>query len=161
MTRIVLDLLGYIVITASVALVAVMGAIFTGFTVKDWYETLNKPEWTPDGAVIGTVWTTLYVAMIVAASIVWHRREHPETPKGLILYFTQLVLMVAWSGIFFAMKSPGPAFAEVLLLDLFLLLTVAMFWKINRVSGVLMGAVLTWSCFASFLNFVIWRMNIV
>ena len=50
---------------------------------------------------------------------------------GHDFYFTQLVLNVLWSAIFFGLRRPGAALAEIILLWLAILLTIVRFWQIS------------------------------
>ena len=44
-------------------------------SVEGWYKTLKKPSWTPPDAFFPIVWSSLYVAMGVAASLVRTRTD--------------------------------------------------------------------------------------
>ena len=62
--------LNYIIIPLIAFLTATIGSFFTG-TGMDWYETINLPEWTPPGYIIGIVWTIIFVLTAVSALFVW------------------------------------------------------------------------------------------
>src|SRR5271166_2683509 len=83
--------------------------------VRQWYPHLRKPAGTPPSWVFGPVWTTLYVLMAISAWLVWRQYGRGALP-ALLIFFAQLALNVAWSGIFFGSRMPGIAFAEILLL---------------------------------------------
>ena len=78
--------------------------------------TARKPKWTPPSQVFGPVWTALYASMAVAAWLVRRRRGTHRVAVPLGLFGLQLTLNLAWSGIFFALRRPGPAFGEIVLL---------------------------------------------
>lgn len=88
-----------------VALVA--AAAFTGaqFEPGAWYETLEKPQWTPPSWLFAPVWTLLYVAIAFAGWLTWRQRARPFTPAS-ILWFLQLLLNVSWSWVFFGLREP-------------------------------------------------------
>ena len=82
-----------------------LGAVFTLNSVKEWYLTINRPEWNPPNWIFGPVWTTLYVLMGVASYLIW-KSDHPEKRKVLTLYFIQLGFNALWSPAFFGAQSP-------------------------------------------------------
>lgn len=125
----------------------------------EWYASLNKPSWNPPSWIFGPVWTTLYLMMAVAAWLVWLSGSGRAQRKALSLYFVQLVLNAAWSPLFFGLKMPGVAFAEILLLLAAVIATAVVFTRISRPAGLLLYPYIAWVAFASFLNFTLWRMN--
>lgn len=136
-----------------------LGGLFTSQSVRAWYPLIQKPSWTPPSWLFGPVWTTLYVLMGVAAWLVW--RRDPERPArgALLLFLGQLVLNVLWSALFFGLRAPGLAFAEIVVLELAVLGTLVAFWRHSRVAGMLLIPYLLWVGFASALNLAIWRLN--
>ena len=51
-------------------LVGVSGSLVTVTSVREWYPYIQKPSWTPPGAVFGPVWTLLYLLMGVSAWLI-------------------------------------------------------------------------------------------
>ncbi len=143
----------------SVALVMAAAAFGGLFTPGDWYTALEKPAFTPPGAVIGTVWTVLYLTMAVAAWLVWLRREEKPVEWALAAFAAQLVLNAMWSWVFFGLHAMGAAFAELCVLWCGILVTLLLFWRVSRLAGALLIPYLCWVAFAGFLNFTLWRMN--
>ena len=136
-----------------------IGSILTTPSIATWYATLRKPPWTPPNWLFGPVWTALYLGMAVAVWLVWRQAGFSPARLALTLFALQLVLNVAWSGIFFRMRLPGAAFLEVVLLWLFILLTAIAFWPVSRTASWLLVPYLTWVTYAAALNAAIWRMN--
>ncbi|HET6270965.1 MAG TPA: TspO/MBR family protein, partial [Arthrobacter sp.] len=56
------------------AVVAALGSLVTLNNVNGWYASADKAPWTPPNWVFGAAWTALYLAMAVAAWLVWRRR---------------------------------------------------------------------------------------
>jgi tryptophan-rich sensory protein len=138
---------------------AAVGAALTSTSVGDWYPTLAKPRWTPPAWLFGPVWTTLYLLMGIAAWLIWQRSGWSSGAWPLGLFAVQLLLNVFWSAIFFGLRSPGWAFAEILVLWLAILATVLSFWRRSVMAALLLLPYWTWTTFAAVLNFTIWRMN--
>ena len=139
--------------------VAAAGGWVTAQSVGTWYQTLNKPSWTPPDWLFGPVWTTLYVLMAVAAWLVWKSGDRRQIQLPLALYAVQLALNLAWSVIFFGLRSPGLAAAEIGLLWVAILATLLAFWRHSMIAGLMLAPYLAWVSFASFLNLAIWRLN--
>ena len=135
---------------------ATLGALFMP---GDWYATLRKPAWNPPGWIFGPVWTLLYILMGVAAWRVWRRGGFPAQRPALVPYLVQLALNAAWTPLFFGLHRPGLAFAEIILLWLAILWTMAAFARVDRVAAGLLAPYLAWVSFASVLNATLWRLN--
>ena len=125
----------------------------------DWYATLRKPSWNPPNWIFGPVWTALYTIMAIAAWLVWKRGGFPGQRLALSLFLAQLLFNALWSPLFFGLRHPGLAFADIVLLWLALLGTVAAFWRARPIAGALLLPYLAWVTFASALNFALWRLN--
>ena len=98
-----------------------IGAIFTTDSVETWYQMIEKPWFTPPSWLFGPVWTVLYVLMGISLYLVWRktkidRSEHGTRPAVFAAFGTQLGLNVLWSFLFFGLKSPQLAFAEIVIL---------------------------------------------
>jgi tryptophan-rich sensory protein len=70
------------------------------------------------------------------------------------LFLLQLLLNVAWSGLFFRLRSPALAFAEIVTLWFAILATSIGFWRAVPAAGCLI-----WVSYAAALNFSIWGLN--
>lgn len=138
---------------------AALGNWATMSSVGDWYQQLARPGWTPPDWVFAPVWTTLYAMMAVAAWLVWRRAGWPAARWPLGLFFVQLVLNTLWSVLFFGLRQPAWAFAEILVLWLAILATTLAFWRHSRAAGVLLLPYLAWVAFAAVLNFEFARLN--
>lgn len=136
-----------------------IGSAVTTPQIDGWYETLAKPTWNPPNWLFGPVWTTLYLAMAVAAWLVWRQAGWTASKLPLILFGVQLALNTLWSCLFFGLESPGLAFAEILLLWTAIAATMVAFWYRSKPAAVLFVPYLAWVTFAAFLNFTIWRLN--
>ncbi len=139
---------------------AAIGGFFTGPAIPVWYANLVKPSFIPPSWLFGPVWTALYAMMGVALFLIW--KEGPARPgvrMALLLFAGQLALNAAWSVLFFGLRSPGIAFADIIALWLLVLATLAAFMRISGPAGALLIPYLAWVSFAAVLNFSIWRLN--
>lgn len=149
----ILALVGFLL--ASFA-VAALGSATTVNSVREWYPTIAKPEWTPPSWLFGPVWTVLYVMMSVAAWLVWRR---VGWGGALVWFAVQLALNATWSPVFFGMHKIGLALVNIVLLWLAIVGTTVAFWRVSPVAGWLFVPYLAWVSFAAALNFALWRMN--
>ena len=137
-----------------------LGGMATSTGPDSWYAHLNKPGWNPPGWVFGPVWSALYLAMAVAAWLVYRKAgsiRAAAVPLGL--FAVQLALNTLWSFVFFAWESPGWAFVEILVLWVAILATMIAFFRWSKIGGSLMIPYLAWVSFASFLTWTIWQLN--
>lgn len=141
------------------ALSAIVAAVGASFETGAWYQQIAKPDWTPPGWIFGPVWTFLYIAMAVAAWLVWQSGGWAENRFALTAYLIQLVLNAAWSWIFFGEHAIGLALADIILLLLLIIVVMIAFWKKNLVAGLLMLPYVLWVGFASVLNYSIWMLH--
>lgn len=136
-----------------------IGGLFTFPAIPGWYQSLEKPSWTPPDALFGPVWTALYILMAVAAWLVWKRGGWTAQRGPLTLWGVQLVLNSLWSILFFGMRNPALGLVEIVILWLAILATLIAFWKVSRPAGGLLIPYLAWVSYASALNYSIFRLN--
>ena len=149
----ILGLAFFVLLTFGVA------AIASQFKPGEWYLSLVKPGWTPPGWVFGPVWGILYLAMSISAWIVWLQRSVKEIFIPLGLYMIQLLLNGLWSWLFFGQQLIGTALIDIVLLLAMIAITIIYFRRISKTAGILLLPYFLWVCFATALNFQIWRIN--
>jgi tryptophan-rich sensory protein len=125
----------------------------------EFYRQPDRPAWAPPAAVFGPVWTVLYAMQGVASWLVWRRRERRGARVALAVFVAQLALNGLWTWIFCTWRQGGLAFAEILVLLALILATIALFWRIRPLAGVLLLPYAGWVAFASALTYAIWRRN--
>lgn len=153
------DTIGFIGFLALCLVVSAIGGAVTATSVGNWYRTLAKPPFNPPDWVFAPVWTVLFFMMAVAGWRVWRRDGRRWTRLPLALYALQLALNLVWSIAFFGMRSIGGALVDIVALLLAILATTAVFWRRDRVAGMLFIPYATWVAFAAVLNAAIWRLN--
>lgn len=139
---------------------AALGAALTAVSVNNWYQALQKPAWTPPDGIFGPVWTVLFCLMALAGWYYWRRVGWSAGQTGLRFFALQLGLNAAWSGLFFALRSPGLAFVDIILLWLAIVATLWAFGRASAVAAGLLIPYLVWVSYATALNGAIWRMNL-
>lgn len=152
-----LGLLGFLAVCLAIG---ALGSLFTAPQIETWYADLNKPVWNPPNNLFAPVWTSLFVMMAVAGWLVWRIGGFQGAPLALTLFGLQLILNLAWSGIFFGLHQPGWAFLEILLLWVTIFATGITFFIRSQFAGWLFVPYLAWVTFAAALNFTIWQLNL-
>jgi len=141
-------------------LAGILGSLFTTPAIPTWYQTLNKPIFTPPNWIFSPVWISLFILMGISLFMVWRSGEHPKVKTAFIFFFVQLILNVFWSAAFFGLRSPLLGLMDILLLWIAILLTILNFLKISTVAGLLLLPYLLWVSFAALLNFSLWILNL-
>jgi len=136
-----------------------LGFIWTSSSVGTWYAELMKPSFNPPGWIFAPVWSVLYFLMALSAWLVWRRAGWSGARFALALFFVQLALNVAWSGLFFGLRRPGAALVEILILLGTIVATVLAFRPVSRLAFWLMVPYALWVAFAALRNFKIWQLN--
>lgn len=140
--------------------VGILGSIFTIPAITTWYQTLNKPLFSPPNFVFGPVWTILYALMGVSIFLILEKKIKVKERNNLIYLFTlQLLLNFLWSVIFFYFHLPFLAFLEILMLWGSILLLIVRFYKFLKPASILLIPYLLWVSFASLLNASIVLLN--
>ena len=139
---------------------AALGSYFTTPNISTWYASLNKPFFSPPEWIFAPVWSLLYILMAIALYLVW-KKDSPQQDKtkAIILYAIQLSLNALWSVIFFGMREPGIALAEIVVLETEIILTALSFRKMSKVAARLFIPYIIWVGFAAILNLSIVVLN--
>ncbi len=140
----------YATSAAAVSVTSLAGSLFTNPAVKtQWYRD-TRPSFTPPSAVFPIVWTILYVLLAVAFA----RALASGGASVLIkLYAASLVLNVAWSAMYFGLRSATGALPIVLSLLATALWILHVTWRAgDRVAFYCVLPYAMWLCFAFALN---------
>jgi len=153
------DLLGAAVAALLVTLVGASGTVVTT-PDSQWFQSLRLPWYYPPNWAFGLVWTLLFVAIGVAAYLVYRQGLDSRPVRiALGLFGLQLLLNVAWSPAFFALQNPPLALGVIGVLWAAIVLTIRAFNRVDRRAAVLLVPYLAWVSFAALLNYSIWRLN--
>ena len=149
-----------VVVAALAALaVALLGGLSTD--IGDWYRQLRQPPWKPPDWLFGPVWTTIYALTAAAGVIGWRALDgsRPQRCMLLVAYAMNGFLNVLWSLLFFRLRRPDWALAEVGLLWASVALLVLLSWRAAPRAALLLLPYLAWVAFAAVLNAEVVRLN--
>lgn len=138
-------------------LAAGLGGIATsGSTDSAWFRALDKPPWYPPSSAFGIVWTVLYVMIATSGYLAWRAGADR---RALGWWGGQMALNLAWSVVFFGLRSPGLAMAVIVLLAVAITWTIRAFARVDRPAAWLLAPYLGWVVFAATLNAAIVVLN--
>ena len=150
--------LNYIVIPLITIAVSSAGGFLTGGGM-DWYRTINLPEWTPSGAIIGSVWTIIFILAAMAALMVFNSEKAKLKSALAAAFLINAFLNVFWSFLFFNQHFIGAAVFEAALLGVSVLALIVLIRPISRWASLLLYPYFIWVCFATYLTYVVWTLN--
>ncbi len=151
--------LNYIIIPLVVLAVARTGGIFTS-SGMEWYRTIVIPSWTPPGAVIGIVWTVLFVLAAASILLLWNTVDHTNRFWWIIgLFVLNAVLNVLWSFLFFNQHLIGIAIIEAFVLGCSVVALMILIYPITSIAAWMLAPYAGWVFFATYLTYSIWKLN--
>ena len=116
-----------------------------------WYYNLTKPPLAPPDWIFPPVWSILYFSMLVAL-LLYLFKPSQNKKSGYIYFIAQLFLNLLWTPAFFYLQNIVLALIVIILLDIFVILTIKSFYKISKISGLILIPYLLWILFATYLN---------
>jgi tryptophan-rich sensory protein len=139
-------------------LAGIVGSVFTIQAIPTWYAHLNKPSFSPPNWLFGPVWLTLYLMMGVALYLNWIKKSK-QAKCNVRLFFIHLFFNLIWTPIFFGAKNLFLALIVIVIILALIILMLFRFWRVNKVSSLLLIPYLLWVTFATLLNYSIWKLN--
>ena len=116
-----------------------------------WYYNLTKPPLAPPDWIFPPVWSILYFSMLVALLLYLFKRAQNKK-SGSIYFIAQLILNFLWTPTFFYLQNIVLALIVIILLDIFVILTIKSFYKVSKISGLILIPYLIWILSATYLN---------
>ncbi|MEM1196717.1 MAG: TspO/MBR family protein [Pseudomonadota bacterium] len=146
------------VATAAAALVAFLGATMTD--LGPWYQTLEKPAWTPPDGLFPIVWTIFYALITVAGITAWRAAPTARAAQNVIgLFALNAFLNIAWSLLFFRFERPDWALIEVGFLAFSIIGIMIYARRFSAKTCVLLAPYLAWVALAATLNWAVVQLN--
>ena len=143
------------------ALVLVPGFVLLGFLSSaisgsgpgnPWFDGLTKPSLYPPPQVFGIVWSVLYAMMGLALAVIMAARGAWGRGQAVVAFAVQLVLNIAWSPLFFGAHQITAALFLLGAIDVAVMVTIWLFWRVRPLAAWLLLPYLAWTLFATLLN---------
>ena len=117
-----------------------------------WYQSLTKPPLAPPAWLFSPVWIILYISMAISLFLYARKPSQKSKAWGYVLFFTQLLVNLAWTPAFFGLKNISLALALVILLDILVLFNILEFSKVSKSASRCLIPYFIWILFATYLN---------
>lgn len=124
-----------------------------------WFDALAKPEYYPDASVFGIVWGILYVMMGLAFALVCSAWGAKGRGIAIVAFLIQFAMNLAWTPLFFGEHEITYAFYLICGLNVMILVTMVLFFRVRKMATLLLVPYLAWSIFAAVLNYDIRELN--
>jgi benzodiazapine receptor len=119
---------------------------------------LDDTAWYfPPDVVFPVAWTLLFTLMGVSLFLIYRAgTKRREVRAALAAFGVQMALNVLWTPVFFGLKQPGAGLVVVVFLWVAVVVTIALFDRVDRRASVLLLPYLAWLSFAVFLNYSVY-----
>jgi translocator protein len=142
------SILAAVIFASATTAVAGIGSLATS-SGRDWYDTLDKPLFTPPSATFGIVWTALYVAVAAAGWLAWRA---DTGSRATVWWAIQMGLNLMWTAVFFGLESPVAGIVVIVALTAAVAVDLHLSARVSTGAAVLLFPYLMWCCFALALN---------
>ncbi|EPM42922.1 tryptophan-rich sensory protein TspO [Pseudomonas syringae] len=144
--------------TFFIFLLACSAAAATGIIFKPgaWYESLQKPAFTPPNWAFPVAWTTIYLLLAWAG---YRLTLLPGSQTVLALWAAQIALNTLWTPVFFGANRIAAAMVILALLWFVVATMIVMALQLDIITGLILFPYLVWLSVAAALNFSILRHN--
>lgn len=117
-----------------------------------WFMGLEKPSIYPPPATFGIVWSVLYLLMGVALAMIITARGAAGRGGAIAAFIVQFVLNLGWSPVFFGMHQITAALILLVVIDILVIATIWLFYRVRPLAAYLLLPYLAWALFATVLN---------
>lgn len=116
---------------------------------SEWYLSLSKAPWTPEGWVFGAAWTFVMICFSIYMAFLWMKRS---TFKIVVLFAVQFILNISWNHFFFGLHWMNTALIILILLLIVILGFLLTYRKDLGYKSLLILPYLIWLVIATSLN---------
>lgn len=131
----------------------IVGFIINGFID---YGELVKPPLAPPKILFPIAWSIIYLLMGISYYL--YRKEFDDE-KTIRIYYTQLIINLLWSIVFFVFKLRLLSIGWILVLDILVVILIKRFSETKKVSAYLNFPYIIWLLFATYLTIGIYILN--
>lgn len=139
------------------SVLALAGGLLT--EVGPWYNNLRFPKLRPPNWLFGPAWTTIYVFVAVGGALAFEAAHGEQQTLLVGLFVLNSLLNVLWSFLFFRLRRPDWALADLIPFWASIAAIVATAYAVRPLAAAFLGVYLAWVTFAAWLNWRIVALN--
>lgn len=124
-----------------------------------WYDNLTKPFLQPPAWIFPPVWIILYGTILTSLILYSITVTGKSKLSGYICFIVHMVFNLLWSPVFFKLHRPDIALGIILIMVFTAVLVIYKFYRISRISGIILVPYFLWLLFAVYLNLQICILN--
>ena len=144
----------------AVLMLGIVSGRLGGEAAQDpWFMAREKPGIVPPPAVFGVVWPILSTVMGLAAAMVCAAWGSRYRLPAILAFVLQLAVNLAWTPVFFGEHEISLGLYVIAVLDVAVVVTIVLFWKVRSAAAWLLLPYLAWILFATVLNYEFLRLN--
>ncbi len=154
------------ILAASISLGAVATAALVGRQAGPqhprealWYARLDKPRFTPPGAVIGGAWSVLDLLLAYSGGRLLAAPPSRERSSALLFWSLNVAGIAGYPWVFFKRKNLGASAITVAGMLACARAAVTTASKVDRVAAWSAAPLVGWLAFAGLLSEEVWRRN--
>lgn len=126
----------------------------------EWYESLEKPAWTPAPGTIGLVWQVLYPVILITFGFVFVQALRKKVPWTVVVPFIiNLAANLMFTPIQFGMRNLPLAAIDILIVWSTIMWMMVSVWRHYRWIAIAQIPYFTWVSIATVLQLSITAMN--
>jgi translocator protein len=123
-----------------------------------FYESLVKPSWVPPDWAFPLAWFSLWALQAVAL-VRLAGSPSPHRRAALVSLVAQFVVAIAWQAVIFAPGRLLIAAWWLVAVIVLVVLAVALCWRADRLSAVLVAPTIVWVSVATTLGWSLYQLN--
>ena len=161
----------YIVSIAAALAAGGISSVFAMSAMKE-YGALRQPPLAPPSWLFPVVWTILFVVMGISAARIYIVGKQDRSGgtvrcgdnsdiggQAACALRVQLILNMLWTPLFFTLNLRLAALVLLVMLLITVIVMACSFFKLDKVSGILMLPYIAWLLFAGYLNLGTYILN--
>ena len=119
----------------------------------EWYNSLEKPSWTPELATVGTIWQIIYPIILVTFGFVFVQAIRKKVPWIVALPFgINLVANLIFTPIQFGLRNLPLAAIDIVIVWVTIIWMMVAIWKHYKWVAVAQVPYFVWVSIASVLQ---------
>ena len=127
-----------------------------------WYESLQKPAWTPDPGTISVIWQILYPIILFSFGYILVKAIQGKISWSVALPFViNLVANLLFTPILFGIRSLIFASVDIVVVLATIVWGMLIIWRYHRWVAIAQIPYLIWVGIATILQLTITQMNIL